>query len=74
MIVVDLAVGESVVIGVATVQLREKSGRRASLTIDAPRDVLVKRQPAPGDTRVRPVEALEPLKHVEAWPPEVVVP
>lgn len=66
MIVLDLNVDQSVTIGDdVVVTLREKSGRRAQLAIEAPRDVKVKRRPAPNDTRIQPVEALAPLKHID---------
>lgn len=58
MIVLDLAVGDSVAVGESVFTLREKSGRRAKVAIDAPRDLRVERRPGT-DTRVRNVEAIE---------------
>ena len=58
MIVLDMAVGDSVAIGKVTITLREKSGRRAKVAIDAPRDIAVERRPTL-DTRIKNVETIE---------------
>lgn len=43
MLKIDLRVGESLMIGKATVQLEKKSGQIATLVIDADKSVLIRR-------------------------------
>lgn len=47
----DLRVGETIEIGGTKVTLRRKSGQIASLVIDAPDDVLIRRQLKPHETQ-----------------------
>lgn len=47
----DLRVGETIEIGGTKVTLRRKSGQIASLVIDAPDDVQIKRQMKPHETQ-----------------------
>ncbi|AXF51437.1 CsrA-like regulator [Erwinia phage Pavtok] len=47
----DLRVGETIEIGGTKVTLQRKSGQIASLVIDAPDDVVIKRQLKPHETQ-----------------------
>ncbi len=47
---VDIAVGDTLKVGDATVRLQFKGGRKARLKIDAPQDLTVEHQKDPANT------------------------